>query len=93
MTRLAHPPKTKETGFGWSYKYDGLLNAELPSMQDARVSRLYDVPLGGTLGDVGHVCLSRFVDSRFLPFGAGIIEEVSLTRHRRIPSSVHPHSY
>ena len=56
MTRLTHPPKTKETGFGWSCKYDGLLNAERPSIQDARVSRLYDVPL-----EERWVMLAKFV--------------------------------
>ena len=30
---------------------------------------------------VGQVCLFNFVDSRFRPFGAGIINEVLLARH------------
>ena len=49
------------------------------------MSRLYDVPLGGTLDVVGQVCLSRFVDSRFLP----VLESSKRFHSRGIDDSHH----
>jgi hypothetical protein len=85
-------PKLKKP-VAWSCESNGFLNVGHPSTEDARETRLCEVPLGGTL-DVA--CLAKFAfrnlslelslelerfDRRFRPFGSGITDEVLLARH------------